>query len=572
MRNARKVQAYIRVLVAIRSRAWNSLRVGFVLFTLAGGTGFADEPSEKGAPAEKGPKATTPKKMPTKPAPATSAEYDFTAVAAVSTRAPAAMRTVNAGGRTWKCLLTRERTRKVTRCTVRAPASLLNVASCRALAEQVGPIERYGHSGARLTASQLTRCNATVSKTKRPTTATSRGRERVEPSRTPDTGSPLGRMLDPAELAIRTARVDSGSLLIPGGYAVIGVEVENTGDIVPNVKAIAGSVKSGTGAIPARRTRWLHIRMPISDSMRGNEVETVIQLAKADGSRWTDANSADNSRTLRFRIGRPEMAITGVRRASANPVHPGDRGVELVVNVRNTGNAAANVGVATVSGARGSHGRDIQPGRTAELRISVDIPDRIRDSEFRDEVHLLLAAEGRGTPLILGEFRDSNPADNRRQVRIPIVINDLVIDGVNYRWTTIRGSQHSCCGNHFFYFTIRITNISPVTWNYGGYVRVALYRGTPESTLSLFGSTEYSVPPINIDRAAAIDDWWYLRREDHPLTHRAWYTLRAQLHPNAADGDRTNDCFQMVGFLGDTLALSHIRRSRFNCARMISGR
>jgi hypothetical protein len=59
--------------------------------------------------------------------------------------------TVDATSIRWQC--------RGSRCTVSGPWPQPGVMACRALAQQVGRIKSYGHSGASLNASQLAECN-----------------------------------------------------------------------------------------------------------------------------------------------------------------------------------------------------------------------------------------------------------------------------------------------------------------------------------------------------------------------------------------------------------------------------
>jgi hypothetical protein len=91
---------------------------------------------------------------------AATGDYVYTAqtynTVAVSNR-------VVALGIEWNC--------QSTKCTTKGPWPKPGVPACKALAEQVGKIRTYGHSGASLNAAQLVECNgsAAVTKAKKPT-------------------------------------------------------------------------------------------------------------------------------------------------------------------------------------------------------------------------------------------------------------------------------------------------------------------------------------------------------------------------------------------------------------------
>jgi hypothetical protein len=78
-----------------------------------------------------------------------SAAYQYVA----ETRAPVKREgAVKAGAIAWQC--------KATQCTVSGPWPSPDVATCKALAQVVGGVKRYGHATKSLSAAQLTECNA----------------------------------------------------------------------------------------------------------------------------------------------------------------------------------------------------------------------------------------------------------------------------------------------------------------------------------------------------------------------------------------------------------------------------
>jgi uncharacterized repeat protein (TIGR01451 family) len=167
----------------------------------------------------------------------------------------------------------------------------------------------------------------------------------------PNAGSsgPSRVLPDPAELAILSIEVlEDRSLLIPGGYAELGVDVENTGEATPRITLSASDLvgyEASTGAVRGGETRRLYMRIPLrGHRLRGDFLDARILLAQDDGNPWRDTLSADNERVVRIRVGRPELAIIDLRRVTREAVRPGDD-VQFTARVRNTGNASVNVAV-----------------------------------------------------------------------------------------------------------------------------------------------------------------------------------------------------------------------------------
>ena len=76
-------------------------------------------------------------------------QYDYIA----TTKAKRAKRQdVQAGSLTWDCL-------QGNQCRIRGPWPIPSVGACRALAKQVGFIQRYGHAGRYLSKAELNKCN-----------------------------------------------------------------------------------------------------------------------------------------------------------------------------------------------------------------------------------------------------------------------------------------------------------------------------------------------------------------------------------------------------------------------------
>ena len=82
-------------------------------------------------------------------APAMAQTYAYTARTAEKVKQSG---TVVASGLKWRC--------SEQACFISGPWAVPGVSACAALAQKVGPITAYGHSGARLTAKQLEQCNS----------------------------------------------------------------------------------------------------------------------------------------------------------------------------------------------------------------------------------------------------------------------------------------------------------------------------------------------------------------------------------------------------------------------------
>ena len=78
-----------------------------------------------------------------------AAQYDY--IATTKTKRANRQGAVKAGSLTWKC--------QGNQCRIRGPWPIPSVSACRALAKQVGFIQRYGHAGRYLSKAELNKCN-----------------------------------------------------------------------------------------------------------------------------------------------------------------------------------------------------------------------------------------------------------------------------------------------------------------------------------------------------------------------------------------------------------------------------
>jgi hypothetical protein len=130
---------------------------------LGAGTASSQAPSKKTQP-ENAESAQTQKTL--------VSRYDYTAE--LFERA-ARQGQFRVGDLVWSC--------KGKRCEARAPSQTLGVSACRALAEEVGKIRRYGRPGKGLSSADLSRCNS------RPSTGAATGKRQATTAQHPAAGS-----------------------------------------------------------------------------------------------------------------------------------------------------------------------------------------------------------------------------------------------------------------------------------------------------------------------------------------------------------------------------------------------
>jgi len=141
-------------------------------------------------------------------------------------------------GRRWLC--------HGNRCTVTGPWPVPDVASCMALAAQVGPIRSFGHLQQRLTVAQLRRCNSAASQPGKASVSSNRLPGGVHNSKQqslslPAVQSPVsksvtgdGKLAGPKNLTVdRVGRVSAGTFApsantIPGGRQMPGGDYMDT--------------------------------------------------------------------------------------------------------------------------------------------------------------------------------------------------------------------------------------------------------------------------------------------------------------------------------------------------------
>ncbi|MDH3274879.1 MAG: hypothetical protein OEM99_10115 [Gammaproteobacteria bacterium] len=86
-----------------------------------------------------------------------NAQTQYKYVATTQAKAAAEQGPVKAGSQTWKC--------RGNECYTSGPSATLGVGDCKALAQKVGPLASYGHSGRWLSGKELDACNAGSQKT-----------------------------------------------------------------------------------------------------------------------------------------------------------------------------------------------------------------------------------------------------------------------------------------------------------------------------------------------------------------------------------------------------------------------
>jgi hypothetical protein len=263
--------------------------------------------------------------------------------------------------------------------------------------------------------------------------------------------------------------------------------------------------------------------VPKQDTVKAPNKQAVIKPAKKEPSLTPQQPEIKSTREKMFEIKRPVPVLRA-------PLPPTKKAPVFVPNTRNQAQQRNQIAP--------------KPG-ILDLRNTPS-------SQFIDERKTSIVPRG-----LLPDTGTTPPADKWREVRIPEVATDLEVLGLDQGW--IRGGQ-------IFTFEYDIFNKGSELWNFGGYLNVVLYLGTPESSLRWFNSATYAVPPVPGDRRMYFRREWPLRlNSPRPI----WYTLRVQLEPNSADGDRRNDCFEMIWYQEHYQQVSGMRsgtrRDRFDC-------